>query len=223
MVLKTFDSIASEEPYQYSEISPYVEDYHYSLKDGARRDAARFASVIGIGKSFVLMEEAPGVSLLDLMKEFDIYARKPDTYGLNPVETIKKLKWHFTRIGRLIANFHLKYGELNPETQEFKSVTHGDLHLNNIFYSKISNQITFIDYATASFAGEVNDITIDIHKISMKWLVGNSEYSNAIFYKYFRIGYINAFLENGMVCDFPEDYIHYGHEGDYRVRVSNIE
>lgn len=57
----------------------------------------------------------------------------------------------------------MKHGEFDEEMSIFKSITHGDLHISNIFYNLWSNETTLIDYETLSRSP--NNIFIDVDRL----------------------------------------------------------
>ncbi len=91
--------------------------------------------------SILLFEQAKGIDLGNFM-----------------CETILKEfedKWEerlagFRTVGESIAKFHLKHR--SPDESDFKTIIHGDLHMDNIFFDPSSGQVTFVDVESMEIA-----------------------------------------------------------------------
>ncbi|MDI9634536.1 hypothetical protein QM565_01865 [Geitlerinema splendidum] len=113
-------------------------------------------------QDFVLFDQASGQSVFDHMIEWTERGES-GWMGEDPQYVRNHLSYAFSNVGRTIATFHLKHGEFDEETSTFKSITHGDLHIANIFYNLWSNEATLIDYETLSRSP--NNIFIDVDRL----------------------------------------------------------
>lgn len=146
-------------------LDPFVAEYETFKGSQPRSFPPEYVSIARyrgtLKQDFVLFDQASGQSVFDLMIEWT--EREYGWMGEDPQYVKNQLSYAFSNVGRTIATFHLKHGKFDEETSTFKNITHGDLHISNIFYNLWSNETTLIDYETLDRSP--NTIFIDVDRL----------------------------------------------------------
>lgn len=104
----------------------------------------------GITRYFSLLQTAKGKSLHKHLTEFGQLASTLDSDDTNFQLAFKRMKKIFYRIGFAMSELHQKYADPRDHRKKpmQKTLTHGDLHSENIFWDDATNRVTLIDNET---------------------------------------------------------------------------
>lgn len=97
---------------------------------------------------FILLENRDGIPLWNLIN--NVFQK------LAPDKTLsqKELGW-FTKIGKSLASFHLKYK--TSTSTRLETLIHGDLHFGNILFDQDKEEVALIDYETMTTGDAYKD------------------------------------------------------------------
>lgn len=184
---------------------------------------------------FSVLQMAPGKSLYSYLKNFGKLASSKDLDDEELQSSYKKIKKIFYNIGFMISKLHQKYADnsVNNNLLSRKTLVHGDLHAENLFYDDINDIVTLIDNETFALSIDepcsgVNDIVefYTIHTVKTiahnfsNQLTLNIEFGiddriwHELCYQLF-YGYLQAFgkLTNLDTKNLVYDFIREMHEG----------
>jgi|GEM_PF-5262735 len=143
-ILKVWDKFKMDDP-KAASLSPALNFFEYKNQQGEE-------------KYFTLIKAARGQPLANLLK----------------TESDSEIKKIFYNVGTALALFHLKFMDSSTETSEtshgrihdfWKTMVHGDAHLNNIFYNKETGKTTLIDIETVAYSLDKKySIAVDLER-----------------------------------------------------------
>jgi hypothetical protein len=127
------------------------DDLHFKLKTNGKT------------RYFSLLQTAPGKSLNKHIRDFGTIAQKADFDDKEFAVALSKIKHIFYRIGYAMSELHQRYADPTDKREGplKRTLVHGDLHSENVFYDELTDKVTLIDNETFALSIKRPSLGVD--------------------------------------------------------------